>query len=763
MCATAPIPVLREAARLGMQSSIQGCNLEPIHALGLIQGHGALIAFDRAGCVVARSLNATSLLGPVPNLGEQVTSGNFDQVAREAISRGLQNPELSQDSVQCAAPDHRRFDLVMHWSDGLLLVEWESKPSIVPPTTHYANFVQQSIQQLQRSAASSLEQLLQVATDAIRSLTGFDRVMAYRFLPDGSGSVSAESRRAQLAPYLHLRYPAGDIPAQARRLYVLNPIRHIADVAEAPVAIETTIVPAGGTPLNLTYSTLRSVSPIHIEYLKNMGVAASMSVSIVVNDKLWGLIACHHMEPLSVPHAVRLSCTVLAQVLSITVERNELSQRAAAESRIEGLRGHVASALASADDATAGLLAANEAMRGLIACDALSVLVGQRVGSFPSNLDRAAAIKVADYLSDHRQDLLVTESISRDVPELAGLLTEANRAPGVLAIQLSGMPAITIIWWRAELVETVHWAGQPAKITVADANGEHLRPRKSFELWKETVRGSSRAWDATDRFAARELKVILQEVALNHMRVAEHERAALLAIMGHDLRDPLQAIDMVVTLMGRGLVSGSDGAKRIEYSSQRMQSLIAYILDVSRLRTGVGLAMDIRKVSLTPLLYSTFERAQQAHPGVEMTVEIGELGDCLIDGDRLVQAISNLLSNARHHGDMRFPIKVSARRCGDQQIIEVTNRIPVDATFAPGSMTSPFNVSSSRNARNKAGLGLGLYIAKAIAKGLGGALKADRVDDDARFTIVLNDRREQELLDNDGLRGEAVAVRNVPL
>jgi two-component system, chemotaxis family, sensor kinase Cph1 len=719
-----------------MQLTIESCDREPIHALGLIQGHGALLAFDRDGFSIARSANAMSFLGQVPDFGMKITEAHFDQPARDAIARGLEDPDALGEVVQCVGPGGRRFDIATHWSDGVLLVEWESKLLNVLPTTHYANLVQQSIQRLQRSAASSLEQLLQVATDAIRTLTGFDRVMAYRFLPDGSGSVSAESKRAQLAPYLHLRYPAGDIPAQARRLYVLNPIRHIADVADAPVAIEHAVSLANG-PLNLTYSTLRSVSPVHIEYLKNMGVGASMSVSIVVDDKLWGLIACHHMEPLLVLHAVRVSCTVLAQVLSITVERNELSQRALAESRIADLRGQVADALASAEDATAGLLAANHAMRGLISCDALSVLVGQRVGSFPANLDRAAAIKVADYMSDHHKDLLVTDCVSRDVPELVGLHVEINDAPGILAIQLSGAPAITIIWWRAELVQTVHWAGQPDQILAASSNGEHLRPRKSFEIWKETVRGSSQSWDATDRFAARELKAILQEVALNHIRVAEQERAALLAIMGHDLRDPLQAIDMVVTLMGRGLVSGGDGAKRIEYSSQRMQSLIAYILDVSRLRTGVGLAMDLRSLALSPLLYATFERAQEAHPGIEMNVEIGDLGDCEVDADRLVQAISNLLSNARHHGDMRFPIQVSASRCGDERRIAITNRIPAGASFAPGPMASPFNGSSSKNPRNKTGLGLGLYIAKAIAVGFGGTLDVARIGDDARFTIVL--------------------------
>jgi len=158
-----------------MQSTIENCDAEPIHALGLIQAHGALVAFDRAGLTVARSANATSLLGHVPGLGMKMTDAHFDQSARDAIARGLENPALLEEGVQCFGAGHRRFDLVMHWSDGVLLAEWEEKPLNAPPITHYANLVQQSIRQLQRSASSSSGQLLQVATDAIRTLTGFDR------------------------------------------------------------------------------------------------------------------------------------------------------------------------------------------------------------------------------------------------------------------------------------------------------------------------------------------------------------------------------------------------------------------------------------------------------------------------------------------------------------------------------------------------------------------------------------------------------------
>jgi light-regulated signal transduction histidine kinase (bacteriophytochrome) len=717
-----------------MLATIQNCDQEPIHALGLIQGHGALIAFDRAGRVIAHSTNAAALLGALPALGEPLGDAHFDQAARDAIHRALTQPELSNDDVECLGAGQRPFDLVLHWSGMALLAEWETKPDHAPAVTHYATLVQEGIQHLQRTAAASVEQLLQVATEAMRKLTGFDRVMAYRFLPDDTGEVVAEAKCSHLPPYLHLRYPASDIPAQARRLYVLNPIRHIADVRMDPVAIE----PAG-EPLDLSHAVLRSVSPIHIEYLRNMGVAASMSVSIVVEGKLWGLIACHHTKPLGVSHAVRLSCTVLTQVLSMMVERGELSQRALAESRIENLRGQVAQALARAEDATAGLLAANQAMLGLIACDGLSVVVGQRVGSFPVDLERLAAIRVAEFMNDTNQTMLATDSLARDLPQLDGLHAEASKTPGMLAIQLTGETPITIIWWRAELVDTVNWAGSPTKVTASGTDGERLTPRKSFEVWQETVRGSSKAWDSTDRFAARELKAILQEVALHQLRAAEQERAALLAIMGHDLRDPLQAIDMAVTLMARGLVSNGEGARRIEYSSKRMQSLIAYILDISRLRTGVGLAMEMRSMTLGPLLHTTFEQARASHPGVEMNVAIDTTGDGLVDQDRLVQAISNLLSNARQHGDMRFPIEVKAFRRGAQQRIEITNRLPAGGRFAPGPMTSPFNTASSRNPRNKTGLGLGLYITHAIIAGHGGALECESVQDDVRFTIVLND------------------------
>jgi light-regulated signal transduction histidine kinase (bacteriophytochrome) len=717
---------------------ILNCDQEPIHSLGLVQNHGALVAFNKSGVAMAASSNAATLLGSVPSLGAAFGEAHFDSIARDAIKRALTDAETVFESVVCGGVSDTVFDLVIHWSADLLVVEWESRPDDAPATSHYASLVQLGIQKLQRSSSFSLDQLLQVATDVVRTLSGFDRVMAYRFLPDGSGHVVAEALSHDATSYLHQRFPATDIPAQARRLYVLNPIRHMANVWSDPVTINRWHDLSTGGGLDLTYSILRSVSPIHIEYLKNMDVDASMSTSIIVDGKLWGLIACHHTKPLCVPYAVRLSCTVLTQMLAIMVERSELSERALAESRIENLRGRIAEALALADDATAGLLESNEAMRSLIASDGLSVVVGQRVGSFPERLARSPAIRIAESMALTRREFLVTDSISRDLPYFNNDEPQLDVYPGILALQIQGETTITIIWWRAELAETINWAGAPGKVIKSGPNGDRLTPRLSFATWQQTVRGSSKAWNQTDLFAARELKAILQEVALNQIRATEHERTALLAILGHDLRDPLQAIDMAVTLMGRGLVTTGDSAKRIEYSSRRMQSVISYILDVSRLRQGVGLALTLRPAALTPFLITLLDEAQLAFPGMQMEVSIDDLGEADVDEDRLIQAISNLLSNARQHGDLRYPIHVRAYRAADEQRIEIANRLPAGAHFFPGNMTSPLKAGASVNARNKTGLGLGLYIANAIIEGHQGGLKSERAGNDVRFTIVLD-------------------------
>ncbi|MDE1179945.1 histidine kinase dimerization/phospho-acceptor domain-containing protein [Paraburkholderia sp.] len=719
---------------------VANCDQEPIHALGFIQPHGALLGFDRDGRLLARSANATEWLGPLPELGEPVTDAHLSPLSRQTLRAALADPHMPLESVECKGVRGDRFDLVLHWSGEMLIAEFEQLALNTPAASQFALYAQRAIQRLQANDYADPASLLQATAEAIRAMTGFDRVMGYRFLLDGSGEVLGEARRDDLPPYMHQRYPAGDIPAQARRLYVLNPIRQIASVDAPPVPIEPPLHPRTNGAYDLSYSVLRSVSPIHIEYLKNMGVGASMSVSIIVNGKLWGLFACHHMTAYRASHAVRLSCTVLTQVVSILIAQIEARQRALNERRVHELRTQIASELMQADDPLAGLAVAAPEVASLLASEAVMAIVDREVialGRAPV-ADKDSLWALAEHMANSRQDLLATSSLSADLPTLGPLRTLDGDAAGCLAIQMLGDARITIVWLRDELVETINWAGPPDKVIARGPNGVRLTPRGSFEVWKQTVRGRSREWTEMDQFAARELKAILQDVALHRMREAERARTTLLATLGHDLRNPLQAINMAVQLMGRGLATSNDTAKRVEGSTRRMQSLINYILDVSRIRSGVGLGLSREQVGLKDLLESTVEQNRLTHPGITITTQwADDLGQAFVDQDRFHQALGNLISNARQHGDMKYPIELIAHLDDASTTIEVRNRVIAKPAMPFERLTDPFKSGSLGNPNNRGGLGLGLYIASAIVKGHGAELSGNFTETEARIRIAL--------------------------
>jgi two-component system, chemotaxis family, sensor kinase Cph1 len=719
--------------------AIEACESEPIQAPGHIQSHGAWICLDPDGRIVARSATASDWLGPLPALNETLDTNHLTAAGRDAISAALLDLNHLSDSIEWQSGAGLWFDLVMHWSDGNLIVEWEHIADRHASLTHYAVLARRAIRQLQEREYASVDSLLQAATETIRTMTGCDRVMAYRFLGDHSGEVVAEAKGAELVPYLHQRYPAGDIPPQARRLYVLNPIRQISSVHAVPVPIEPPIDSKTGRPHDLSFSVLRSVSPIHIEYLKNMGVAASMSISIVIDGALWGMFACHHLSAHRVPHAVRLSCVLFTEVVTVLLQKIELRAKIATEQRIRTLSQQAAHALNQADDLVAGLVDAAHAIAAMIASDAVAVVVDNQALTLNATgiADRPALMAVADYMSSRGLDLVVTDALAVDLPDLPRPRTASGAAAGLLAVQMNGDARVTILWLRDELVHTINWAGPPDKVVANGPNGPRLTPRGSFDAWKQTVSGTSRAWSEADSFAARELKSVLQDVALQRLRDADHARMILLATLAHDLRDPLQSVDLSIELMRSGIASKEDMVRRLEGSTRRMQSLITYILDVSRIRAGMGLVLARRPVAIKKMLETTVEQLRLVYPGVVIVLACGEPGSANLDEDRFAQALANLVGNASKHGDMSMPIHIGARSNGDETTIDIRNRTLGRQTISFSRLVDPFKSGSLSNPNNKGGLGLGLYIANAIIKGHGATLDATFTDNEACFTIVI--------------------------
>lgn len=713
---------------------LTNCDQEPIHIPGSIQNHGALLSFTPDGLLATRSANASALLGALPAPGTALGEAHLDPAARALIQAAIDDRHGYIDTRLVTLPTGA-FDLVTHRSEGLLIAEFERRPEHAAALDSFALAAHQAIQRIQRQ--QGVDDMLALAVDEIARITGFDRVMAYRFLHDDSGEVVAEQRRPDLEPFLGQRYPASDIPAQARRLYVLNPIRLIADVGAPTVALAPDRNPLTGRPLDLSHSVLRSVSPVHIEYLSNMGVAASMSLSIVIGDRLWGLIACHHMSAHMVPHAVRMSCQLLAQFLSALVERNLNGERARELEYRDALRRQIVAQVSEREDIVLALGADPEAFLRLLNSHGGAISQDGKTQVFGKSPPREGVQALINWLNENDHgDLFATSTLGADIPELKSVMGEVC---GLLAIRFYREQNGYAFWFRSEQVEDVRWGGNPEKKYSIGPLGPRLTPRGSFAVWKETVRGKSLPWKGTEQQVAGQLRLDLQEVALSNENMVKRARETLLATLGHDLRDPLQAIMMAARMieLREHSSSSSNLSKRISSSSSRMHRLISQVLDISRLQSGMGLDIQRQPMDVRRMVEEIVNEARTAYPDNEIILEAEDCGQIELDPDRISQVISNLLSNTRHHGEFGKPATLIVFRRDDLLHISVSNHGTPIPEAVRQHLFKPYKREALGNHRNSRGLGLGLYIVSEIVRGHGGRIRVDCEHHIISFTVTL--------------------------
>jgi len=712
--------------------TLLNCDQEPIHIPGSIQPHGALFAFDANGELIARSANTDAMLGMAPPVGTPSSALDFDDDVRGALRECIEEArdgDIFAVTVPTRVGD-AEYDFIANGHDGQVFAEFERRHQPQDVITMFALKAHRLIERLRRE--KPVEALLKLVATQMRELTGFDRVMVYRFRHDDSGDVVAEARRDDLAPYLGLRYPASDIPAQARRLYLLNTLRLIPDSSYQPVPL---LGLPDAAPIDMSHCVLRSVSPIHLEYLRNMGVAASMSVSIVLGGRLWGLIACHHMTPLQVPYSIRMTCDVLSQVVAARIqtllarERSDITEQAAA------LRNRLMEGLVNDDDPLRVLEALAEPLREALGADALVMTQHGKIITV-GDVTAEQALAIAASMSECTEHIVRREC--RDAwPEPAR--TAIGRWVGLLGLGFDPAPGGWILALRAEQIETVRWGGKPEKVLAPGPNGQRLSPRGSFDAWEEIVTDSTTPWDDTRLDIASSLLAEMHRAMNNRHADYDRARTRMLAMLGHDLRDPLQAISMAGQMLQRG-----DQPPRqqllgtaIRSSSNRMERLISQVLDVSRISSGIGLGLVRTPVDLAALTIALLDEARTAHPGASYAVDLPTslIVDC--DADRIAQALSNLLSNARHHAKLGNPVGVRLGTRADRAAIEVRNvAAPIPADIVE-TLFTPFKTASIGNERNRGGIGLGLYIAHEIALGHGGALQYRYDAPDVVFTLEL--------------------------
>ncbi|WP_233998579.1 HWE histidine kinase domain-containing protein [Erythrobacter sp. YT30] len=534
-----------------MQSSpeLTECDREPIHHIAAVQDFGGLIAVNSDWMIAHRSVNCESMLklSELPAPGSRLAEC-FSPRAIELLKRSV-GKLSSDDAVErlfgvALTNNGPLMDVAVHVSDSTIIIEFERHAA--HEYADHLGIIGPVLSQL--DPIDNLDELCTKAAKLARDMLGYDRVMVYKFHPDQSGEVVAEDRRDDLEPYLGLRYPREDIPQQARDLFKRNRMRVIADMDADPVPIEPAIG-VNKRPLDLSMSMLRSHSKMHVEYMRNMGVSASLAIAIVTQDKLWGMVSCHNYKPRVPAYSLRTVAEMFSQMFSLMVDRIASGKANTMRAKAQLLHERLMVRLANGESLFDNLELIGDQLSGLIQHDGLSAFFdGQykTIGVAPDQVGFHALTPT-----------LATMPISKVVSMncLAEFIPDARKfqstVTGALILPISRSPRDYLVLWRRPLSQTITWAGDPAKAIAPE--GERLQPRGSFAAWVETVEGCSEDWTADEVQVAESLRTTLLEVILRMSDEASRERARaqeqqelLISELNHRVRNILNLIRSLV-------------------------------------------------------------------------------------------------------------------------------------------------------------------------------------------------------------------------
>ncbi|ESQ79529.1 ATP-binding protein [Asticcacaulis sp. YBE204] len=734
-----------ELSETELEDALKECAREPIHIPGSIQPYGMLFVLegdDRRVIQVSSNVQTWLPQSSVESVLNRRLEDIIGKEQAEQIHHIIVERSLMPIQSTIIRIDDLWFDAVAHRAGDNVILELEivdDKKAIV------RDFFYDELRDFAvglRNAAT-LPELFDFVTGKIRDLTGFDRVKLYRFDENWNGEVVGESKAEYMPSYRGLHFPASDIPEQARKLYMTNYIRQIADVSYAPVPIIPPLHPDTDQPIDMSLSVLRSVSPIHVQYLANMGVAASMSVSIIQDGKLWGLVACHHNVGYHVPYRVRMVSEIMGHIFSAQLSSMEgLRDRQAQERRnliVERL-----SAGLKTDFNLEELLKGRQTL-ALSALNAtgMAVMTRKRLLRFGDTPSEETIHALADWVQDQTSGTYSTQEA--DVA-CAGVPALAFLKGGFLAAPISTTKKDYIVWFRGSEQQQVSWAGTPEKTSVKTKAGYRLMPRSSFELWKETVQHRCLPWTRDDMETAQNIVQVVLEgerLTAEHANVAKSE---FLANMSHELRTPMNAIIGIVSLLDRGAPLDDKQKKLLSVlrlSSDSLLNLINDLLDVAKIESH-ELVLESRPVNVGDIVaeVGSIMSVRAAEKNIMLNIKSAPRSTLDIYGDpmRLQQIITNLVSNAVKFTDEGFVnilVKSEPDGTGQRRIVlDVVDSGIGMSTKQADKIFEKFTQADPSISRRYGGTGLGLAITKQLTELMGGTITVQsREGMGSRFTV----------------------------
>ena len=648
---------------------LSNCDKEQIQFCGAIQSHGALVAIEEGGWTITHvSANSEALLGMSPEqllgrpLHHLLGTEQVEQLRRAVVQRSsLTCPPVSLLTARLTGRSGSVHIFAHRNDDDVLIFEFESESrERLESLRDLYSEVRSNIEELE--GTNTVQGFFDLAVSSIRRFTGYDRVLAYKFLEDNSGWVVAEDREPGLDSYVGLHYPASDIPEPARRLFSKKWVSHLPDIDYQPVPLISLEKP-GAKPLDLSYLFLRSVSVMYSGYLRNMGVHSSMVLTLVKNGKLWGLISCmHHSGTKYVPYEARMAAEFLAHLLSLAMaSKEELEDRDYVD-RMKNFQAKLMEYMLQHVTFQEGLLRYSPNLLSYFGATGAAVWVDgrlQTLGETPDDQDMQALL---GWLAER----MGPEPFSTDRLVSLYPAAAAFKAAGLLAVRLFVHKPHFIVWFRPEVERTVNWAGDPHKpVKVSKIDGEErLLPRTSFALWKESVKGGSKPWRDSELAAAADLRRIVIEVVLRKAEELTRQNEELTRsnadldafahIASHDLKEPLRGIHNYANFVLEDYADKLDeeGQSKLRIMiklTERMDQLIDGILHYSRLGRE---KLETEPSDLNHVVNLVMETLRPRLDQLGVTVRVpASLPSVTINPVMLQEVLANLITNAMKYND----------------------------------------------------------------------------------------------------------------
>lgn len=647
--------------------SLDNCDREPVHIPGCIQSFGVLLAVDpKTFQVLQVSDNSLIWLGKT---AEQLQGSALIDIIQE-VNFGYLLEHIEENKLDLFPRyvftleiSNQSLDFLAHFHDQLLILEAE-QTSAVPQEKLFKEVNCITAKLLKEN---SLKKFCQTLALEIRNLTGLDRVMVYKFHKDYSGEVFAEAKHHNLHSYLNLRYPAEDIPNPAREIFKKIWVRPVPDVNYTQSEMVPLINPLTQRPLDMTYAFLRGASVMYTDYLKNMSVAMSLTLSIVVDGKLWGLVACHHNTPKIVPWPIRAACELLAQMSSLQLKNTLKAEFKLYERDVENKISGLTEKIIVKNQQLSNFIH-DKSLKYFVEASGIAILEDKQwyvSGLTPSSTQLN---QLLNYLKSNIKDsktntsLWATECLSE---AYADALQYAKSASGILVMPLSINHDHLIIWFRQELVQTVNWAGDPYNKPIEKSpHGPRLLPRTSFSLWQESVKYRSESWEDVEIEAIKRLRQALTEAIASQSHTlkklndklakSNNELESFAYLASHDLQEPLRGIYFYAHLLREQAEENQDqeALQRLDSLmklTQRMKSLIESLLDFSKLG-HTNLAFE--KINMNNIIEEALDqiaaRIDEKRPQIKIDQS---LPYAYGDGILLREVWANLISNAIKYND----------------------------------------------------------------------------------------------------------------